>query len=411
MSLLNIETADYAAQSPLPRFRIDPGPTPGLKRDLEVLKWVPRPGHQPTFYRSGETLVEEPHHRPLRIAIVTDAWEPQMNGVVRTLKNLRFQLEAKGHSVLMVTPDDFTTLPLPSYPEIRMAISPRRKISEMLKSWGPDAIHISTEGPLGLAARQFCLASSFPFTTAFHSRLPEYIYARTHFPVTWGYELEKRFHRPATVVMVPTQTIQKEMIERGFENTRLWSRGVDLKNFEICPTTNLDVFPRPFWLYVGRVAVEKNISAFLDLDLPGTKFVVGDGPQLPDLRDRYRDVQFVGRKEGRELAQFYTDADVFVFPSKTDTFGLVNVEALACGTPVAAFPVAGPQDILRDYPVGAVDTDLRHACFKALGIASSEACRRVAAGFSWEACATQFLANLAIPLDSVAKGSPACHPE
>lgn len=336
----------------------------------------------------------------LRILIVTDAWVPQVNGVVRTLETLGAHVKALGNDVRYITPDLFRTLPLPSYPEIRLALAPMRRIRQIIHDFQPDAIHVATEGPLGLAARRFCLRREHPFTTSFHTRFPEYLHARTRVPVEWGYRAMRWFHRPASALMVATPSLKKELEERGFRNIRLWARGVDLNLFHPCGNEDdpqLAGFPRPIWLYVGRVAVEKNIEAFLALPLEGTKVVVGEGPQLQGLKTRFPETRFLGVKFGEELTRIYSASDVFVFPSKTDTLGLVNLEALACGTPVAAYDVQGPRDIIAGAPVGACREDLLEACRAALGIATVEACRAHALKFSWENSARQFLANLDIP--------------
>ncbi|TNE41300.1 MAG: glycosyltransferase family 1 protein [Alphaproteobacteria bacterium] len=332
----------------------------------------------------------------MRICIVTDAWDPQVNGVVRTLKKLQNQIEEAGHEVRFITHENFKTVPLPTYPEIRLAIRPGKRISEVLNEFEPDAIHICTEGTLGLAARGWCIGRNHPYTASYHTRLPEYLNARTHFPVKWGYNLQRRFHQPAAAIMATTPTLCGELESRGFKETRLWSRGVDLDRFQIYDTDILDHLPRPIWTYVGRVAVEKNLEAFLDLNLEGTKVIVGDGPQMEELKAKYPDVHFAGTKRGEELAQHYAASDVFVFPSLTDTFGLVNLEALACGTPVAAYPVTGPKDIIGAAKVGCLDDDLEKACRGALGIATPDECRAHALKFSWAAGSQQFVDNLAL---------------
>lgn len=342
--------------------------------------------------------------RSLRILVVTDAWKPQMNGVVRTLGKLGGELRRLGHVVRFVTPEEFSTVPLPTYPEIKLSLGFGPKVGNLISEFAPDAIHIATEGPLGLAARHFCIEQGLSFTTAFHTRLPEYLYARTRFPLKWSYELERRFHSAAKRVMIPSRTMMDTLAEKGIENGVLWSRGVDLEHFKICSRDILGHLPRPHWLYVGRVAVEKNIEAFLELDLPGSKIVVGDGPQLTRLKATWSDAHFLGRKQGHELCQIYSSADVMVFPSETDTFGLVIIEALACGTPVAAYPVAGPVDILRGSGVGALNQDLRIACEAALGLAGPEDCRAHARTFSWDLSAKQFVDNLVDCREAVAAG-------
>jgi glycosyltransferase involved in cell wall biosynthesis len=331
----------------------------------------------------------------VRVLIVTDAWAPQVNGVVRTLETLGIELCRLGHDVRFVTPDGFRTVPMPTYPEIRLALFARRAVGRVIDAFKPDAIHIATEGPLGLAARRSCVRRNLSFTTSFHTRFPEYIKARFGVPPTWSYAGLRWFHGPATAVMVATRTLENDLAGRGFKNLRLWSRGVDVDLFKPGAKDWLDL-PRPVFLYVGRVAIEKSIEDFLKLDLPGSKLVVGDGPLLAELRQRYAHVRFVGPKFGRELARHYAASDVFVFPSRTDTFGLVVLEALASGLPVAAYPVQGPIDIIADAPVGALSEDLGAAARKAMHL-SPQACRLFALNFSWEACTRQFLANLARP--------------
>jgi glycosyltransferase involved in cell wall biosynthesis len=328
----------------------------------------------------------------MRILIVTDAWAPQINGVVRTLTRTRQELEGLGHEVRVISPDLFRNLPCPTYPEIRLAVLPGRRLPLMIDAFQPCAIHISTEGPLGQAARRYCLKRRLPFTTAYHTRFPEYIRARTKIPVSATYRLMRRFHRPASGVMVATRSMERELAGRGFRNLRHWSRGVDTELFRPRDKDLLDL-PRPFHLYVGRVAVEKNIEDFLRLELAGSKLVVGDGPQLSDLRRKYPETRFVGSKVGEELAAHYAAADVFVFPSRTDTFGLVLLEALASGVPVAAYPVPGPLDIVDGTGVGVLDEDLAAAARRAIAI-PPERCREVALRYSSRASAEQFVHNL-----------------
>lgn len=330
---------------------------------------------------------------PLRLLIVTDAWAPQVNGVVRTLEILGRDLAAMGHEVRYATPEGSVTMALPTYPEIRLAVFPRRSLERMIDAFEPTAIHIATEGPLGWSARGICVKRNIPFTTSFHTRFPEYVKAR--FPLVSEklvYRVLKRFHGPATAMMVATQRLQRELEAHGFTNTRIWSRGVDVDVFRPIPDANLP-FERPIWLYVGRVAVEKNLEAFLALDLPGSKVVVGDGPALEALARKYADAQFLGAKVGEDLVHHYAASDVFVFPSKTDTFGLVMLEALACGVPVAALPVPGPLDVIETEAVAALDENLGDACRRALTL-SREDCRAYALTRSWRACTEQFLANL-----------------
>jgi glycosyltransferase involved in cell wall biosynthesis len=330
-----------------------------------------------------------------RILIVTDAWEPQVNGVVRTLRTVAQELRGMGHVVEVIGPDRFRTIPCPTYSSIRLAVLPRRRLVRLIEAFDPDALHISTEGPLGSAARRWALRHKVRFTTAFHTRFPEYLQARTGLSPRLPYALLRRFHKASSGLMVATESLRRDLAAQGFRNIRPWSRGVDLELFRPEPRRDWGL-PGPIFLYVGRVAVEKNIGAFLDLDLPGSKVVVGDGPQLAALQRRYRDVHFAGALHGPALAEAYAGADVFVFPSLTDTFGLVLLEALACGTPVAAFPVTGPLDVLDGAggDVGAMDRDLRAACLRALQ-ADRAACRVHAERFSWHACAERFVANLA----------------
>jgi glycosyltransferase involved in cell wall biosynthesis len=340
----------------------------------------------------------------MRILVVTDAWHPQVNGVVRTLGTLRQELTSMGHEPVFITPDQFRSFPCPTYPEIRLSVRPGRKLARTIEANQPCAIHIATEGPLGWAARRYCLKRRLPFTTAYHTKFPEYIHARFRVPLPISYRFMRRFHAPASTIMVATQTIQSELESRGFSRIRRWSRGVDTELFR--PRTEEEIFkiapylkdlPRPLHLYVGRVAIEKNIQAFLNADLPGSKVVVGDGPQFDELKRKYRDVLFTGARMGEELAVHYSAASVFVFPSRTDTFGLVLLEALASGVPVAAFPVPGPLDVVGDAPVGVLNEDLATAARQALEV-SPEACRAHALSFSWQACTQQFIDNLS-PFD------------
>ncbi len=331
----------------------------------------------------------------MRIAMVTDAWYPQVNGVVRTLDRVRQEVEGLGHQMSVVSPADFRTFPCPTYPEIRLAVSPGRGLRRLLESARPEAIHLPTEGPLGLAARKYCLRRGLPFTTSYHTRFPEYVAARGPIPIAWGYRFMRWFHRPSAGVMVATPSLRRELGERGFDQLRQWSRGVDLAFFRPRPgEPPVLELPRPVFLYVGRVAVEKNIEAFLQLELPGSKLVVGGGPQLEALRKAYTDVTFVGPKEGDDLARHYALGDVFIFPSRTDTFGLVLLEAMASGLPVAAYPVTGPLDVVGDSGAGVLDQDLAKAALAALEIDPAVA-RAYAEQFSWRACAEQFLGHLA----------------
>jgi glycosyltransferase involved in cell wall biosynthesis len=339
-------------------------------------------------------LPPAPSHR---ILIVTDAWKPQVNGVVRTLSTVVEELRAMGHAVEVIGPDRFRTVPCPTYPDISLSLLPRRRLVRLIEAFKPDALHIATEGPLGLAARRWAKSTGFAFTTAFHTRFAEYIKARTGIPVRPIYAWMRRFHGASHGTMVATQSLREELSSRGFRNIRSWSRGVDLDLFKPSPREEWDL-PRPIFIYIGRVAVEKNIGAFLDLDLPGSKVVVGGGPQLASLKREYPGVTFTGPRYGEALARAYAGADVFVFPSLTDTFGLVLLESLACGTPVAAFPVTGPKDVLTSSrgKIGSVSNDLRAAALDAL-TADREACREHAEKYSWRACAEIFLSHL-VPL-------------
>ena len=328
----------------------------------------------------------------MKIALVTDAWEPQVNGVVRTLKSTTCELQAMGHTVEIVTPLDFRTLPCPTYPDIRLSLLPGAKVRRCLDAFDPDAIHIATEGPLGLAARRYALNHDIPFTTAYHTRFPEYIQARTGMPLAWTYAFLRWFHGPSKAVMAPTVVVQQDLEANGFTNVVLWSRGVELDIFKPRKCDKLKTVP-PIFLYVGRVAVEKNIEAFLALDLPGSKWVAGAGPALAGIQARYPGVNFLGVLNQQELAEVYASADVFVFPSKTDTFGLVLLEAMACGLPVAAYPVTGPLDVIGDSRAGVMHEDLRTACLAALELKREDAAA-YARKFSWRAATEQFLSHL-----------------
>jgi glycosyltransferase involved in cell wall biosynthesis len=330
------------------------------------------------------------------VLIVSDAWKPQVNGVVRTLSTVAGELVAMGHAVDVIGPDRFRTLPMPTYPEIRLSLFPGRRLARLVDAFAPDHLHIATEGPLGMAARALARRRGWAFTTSFHTKFAEYLHARTGIPQSWSYAWMRRFHGAASGVLVATPSLRDDLARRGFARLMQWSRGVDLAQFRPEPREDWGL-PRPVFLYVGRVAVEKNIRAFLDLDLPGSKVVVGDGPQLGELRRDYPKVLFAGAKFGAELARAYAGGDVFVFPSLTDTFGLVLLEALACGTPVAAFPVTGPRDVVGATPgIGAVGADLRTAALAALH-ADRALCRAHAERYSWHACAELFREHL-IPI-------------
>lgn len=328
----------------------------------------------------------------MRIAVVSDAWLPQTNGVVRTLRETVRCLEGAGHRVSTVTPMCFATFPLPTYPEIRLAAWPWKRVSRILDDIRPEAVHIATEGSLGLAARRWCRARHMPFTTSFHTRFPEYVRMRAPVPEAWTWRLLRWFHGAAVRTMVPTPSQQNALESHGFRRPALWTRGVDTELFHPRQRAELPG-PRPVLMYMGRVAVEKNIGAFLDMDVPGTKWVVGGGPALNELCARHADVRFVGPKYGTELATLLASADVFVFPSRTDTFGIVLLEAMACGLPVAAYPVAGPLDVVRQGETGVLDADLATAARGAMTLDRS-ACRSQALEHTWERATSQFLDNL-----------------
>jgi glycosyltransferase involved in cell wall biosynthesis len=338
----------------------------------------------------------------MRIAIATDAWRPQVNGVVRTYECAGAELERLGHEVLFINPDGHLTVPCPSYPSIRLAVWPRRRIANQIREFAPDAIHIATEGPLGHAVRRYCLRQGLPFTTSFHTQFPEYIRMRAPVPIDWSYAYVRRFHAPARATLVPTESQRRRLQARGFRNVVLWSRGVDTMVFKPGRHDALGM-TRPIFMYMGRVAVEKNVEAFLALDLPGSKVVVGDGPDLAKLAQRYPAVRFTGFKFGEELARHLAAADVFVFPSLTDTFGIVLLEAMACGVPVAAFPVTGPIDVVRQGVTGVLDADLRRAALAALEL-DPEDCIEYARAHSWQRCAEALLGYLA-PINGPVTGA------
>ena len=328
----------------------------------------------------------------MKILIATDAWSPQVNGVVRTLQSTIAELTKAGHIVRVIEPGQFRTVPCPTYPEIRLAWTGNGHIGSVLNEFEPDAIHLATEGPIGVAVRAACRRRRWPFTTAYATKFPEYLHARFRLPVGWTYAALRWFHGASRGVMVATNTVKAELEARGFRNVVRWTRGVDLDLFQPGDKTFLPD-PRPILMYVGRVAVEKNLAAFLRLDLPGTKYVVGDGPQRAELEREFPTVKFVGMKRGAELARYYAAADVFVMPSLTETFGLVMLEALACGVPVAAFPAPGAVDLLADSPAGALDADLGNAIRRALEI-PPQTCRETARRYSWAGTARTFVANL-----------------
>jgi glycosyltransferase involved in cell wall biosynthesis len=328
----------------------------------------------------------------MRILIATDAWHPQVNGVVRTLTSLARSASGLGAEIEFLTPDGFPSLGVPTYPGLRVALPSRREIAKRIEAAAPDAIHIATEGPIGWAARAYCRRHQLAFTTSYTTRFPEYIAVRTIIPAGLSYAVLRHFHAAGAMTMVATSSLRQELSARGFKKLGTWTRGVDTDLFRPDDPATLDL-PKPIFMTMGRVAVEKNLEAFLALDLPGSKVVIGDGPQKALLERKYPKVRFLGEKTSQDLTSHLAAADVFVFPSLTDTFGVVQLEALACGTPVAAFPVTGPLDVIADHPVGALDTDLRSACLRALGI-SRQSCRSFALERSWENSARQFIGNL-----------------
>jgi glycosyltransferase involved in cell wall biosynthesis len=327
-----------------------------------------------------------------RILIVTDAWQPQINGVVRTLHHLAANLTASGRDVSFLTSDEMFTVPMPSYPDIRLALTTPAEIARRIDSFRPDHIHIATEGPLGILALRYCVAMRRVFTTSYHTRFPEYVRDRAPVPERWLYGALRWFHNAGNGTLVAAPSLANELTRRGFTRIRQWSRGVDTDFFRPDRPNVLDL-PRPIFLYVGRVAVEKNLPAFLDLALPGSKVVVGGGPALHALEARYPDVNFLGVATGERLANLYASSDVFVFPSRSDTFGIVLLEALASGLPIAAYDVTGPADVLADGKGGAISHDLRHAAIAALSIDRGEA-RSKALMYSWQACADVFLSHV-----------------
>jgi glycosyltransferase involved in cell wall biosynthesis len=321
--------------------------------------------------------------------MATDAWAPQVSGVVTTMVNTSELVREMGHEVLMVTPEGFRTLPCPGYAEIRLAVKPKRRVFRMLDEFRPDAVHIATEGPLGMSARRWCLRNGVPFASSYHTQFPEYIRLRAPIPLRWTYAWLRRFHRPAHTTLVRTKTQKRLLKERGFAHLKVWPGAVDTNLFRPRGKEAL-ALPRPISMYMGRVAVEKGLEAFLDLELPGSQVVIGGGPDLEKLQRRYPNAHFYGPKFGEELARLVSAADVFVFPSRTDTLGLVMLEAMACGIPVAAFPVPGPIDVIQEGSTGAMDEDLEAAVYRALSL-DGEACIEFAQYHSWQRSVERFL--------------------
>jgi glycosyltransferase involved in cell wall biosynthesis len=329
-----------------------------------------------------------------RILVATDAWHPQVNGVVRTLDNTACTLRQMGHSVEVVSPDGYPQLPVPFYPEIQVALPVPGWVYDRVGRFEPNHVHIATEGPIGLAVRQFCVARGWRFSTSYHTRFPEYLRELAYVPEGVTYQFLKWFHNAAAALMVSTPSLEKELVARGFTApVRRWSRGVDLTLFHPRPKPKVP-YKRPVLLYVGRVSAEKGLEDFLRLEATGTKVVVGDGPARGELEARYRDAVFLGYRKGESLAGEYAAADLFVFPSKTDTFGIVLIEALASGLPVAAYPVTGPVDIVVDPGCGALDDDLGAAVERALATGDPAACAAAGRKYTWEHCTDQFLSNL-----------------
>jgi glycosyltransferase involved in cell wall biosynthesis len=330
--------------------------------------------------------------RTMRIMIVSDAWFPQTNGVVNTLAQTAAWLGRFGHEVRMVTPKDFRTVPCPTYGEIRLSIFPYRKLSSQFAAFRPHAIHIATEGPLGLAARRYCINHQLRFSTSYHTQFPEYLRSRMPLPVSVSYYALSKFHGAGAACMVSTRTVEAQLAKRGFKNLVRWRRGVDTELFRPRSKEFLNL-PRPIAAYVGRVAIEKNVEAFLGMPWEGSKIVIGDGPERARLQAQFPNAVYAGFKFGEELATHVAAADILVFPSRTDTFGLVNLEAMACGVPVAAYPVTGPIDVVEDNITGALDLDLARAAVRALKV-DPQACRAHAVRSSWDACTREFESNL-----------------
>jgi glycosyltransferase involved in cell wall biosynthesis len=330
--------------------------------------------------------------RQNRILLVTDAWHPQINGVVRTMEKMAEELKKMGQEIFFITPQDYRTIPCPTYPEIRLSINAYPKVYRKIREINPNVVHIATEGPLGFFARGYCIDHKIHFTTSYHTKFPEYIKQRFKIPLKITYAYLRFFHKRAAKILVTTPTMVKELSSRGFKNLVVWARGVDHSVFSNTPKKKLS-YKSPIFIYVGRVAIEKNIKTFLNLKLEGSKIVIGDGPQLNELKKKYTEINFLGAMNEKEIAAYLAASDVFVFPSKTDTFGIVIIEALAAGVPVAAYPVPGPIDILQGTSVDCLDEDLSISIKKALKI-NREDCKKVSEKYTWENCAKIFLDSI-----------------
>ncbi len=330
--------------------------------------------------------------KSMRIALVTDAWAPQTSGVVTSMTRMAEMLAVRGHTIEVFHPGLFRTVPCPTYPDIRLALFCGRSLAKCLDAFRPDAIHLPTEGPLGLAGARYCRRRGYPYTTTYTTKWPEYIKIRFGIPLGVTYWFLRRFHNGAAHVSVSTNSLEVTLRARGFEGIVRWGRGVDSNLFRPRDKSAIDA-PRPVYVYMGRVSVEKNIEAFLGLALAGTKVVIGDGPALDELKKKYPEVRFLGKKKGEDLAAHLEAGDVFVFPSLTDTFGIVMIEAMACGLPVAAFPVEGPKDVVIQGETGWLDEDLKTAIEKSLTLSPAR-CREFAQGCSWERSVEQFEAML-----------------
>lgn len=331
----------------------------------------------------------------MRIALISDAWDPQINGIVTTVKNTIQSLEKTGHEIELITPDLFRTWPCPGYPDVRLSFLCGPKMRPIVKAFRPDAIHLFTEGPVGYAVRRYCRHYRYRYTSSFHSRFPEYFKMRVGFPMVVSSTYLKWFHYRSERIMVATESVEQELAGKGYRRLVRWSRGVDTDLFRP-RSKDFIQDERPVFLYTGRVAIEKNLEAFLDLKLPGTKWIIGDGPYRKVLEQKYPEVRFKGYQQGENLARYIAASDVFVFPSETDTFGNVVLEALASGVPVAALPVQGPKDIIKSPKVGILSRNLQQAAMEALKL-NPQDCRKFALNYTWEKCTRQFMENL-VPL-------------